>query len=86
MGNGIFLGEALLPMDEVPLSEADSHLRDLPQIQLPLTKPTAYGDCHRNLKSRRILKLWKVKKTVGKKCSNFERPKKYILNTVHTFI
>ncbi len=44
LGNGIFLGEALLPMDEIPVTDMDTYLRDLPQIQLPLTKPSGYGD------------------------------------------
>lgn len=42
--NDLFLGEALLPMSEVPMSDEDINLGDLPQIQLPLTKPSNYGE------------------------------------------
>ena len=44
MGNGIFLGEALLPIQEIQMSDTDAHLSDLPQIQLPLTKPCSDGN------------------------------------------
>jgi len=39
MGQGIFLGEAYLPLQEVEEENMDCPLRDLPQIQLPLTRP-----------------------------------------------
>eukprot|EP00092_Neocalanus_flemingeri_P041502 GFUD01045197.1.p1 GENE.GFUD01045197.1~~GFUD01045197.1.p1 ORF type:complete len:1194 (+),score=262.01 GFUD01045197.1:849-4430(+) len=39
MGQGIFLGEAYLPLQEVEEENMDKPLRDLPQIQLPLTRP-----------------------------------------------
>jgi len=39
MGQGIFLGEAYLPLQEVEEENMDRPLRDLPQIQLPLTRP-----------------------------------------------
>ena len=39
VGGGIFLGEALLPLKDISVSNIDQNLRDLPQIQLPLTKP-----------------------------------------------
>ena len=44
MGNGIFLGEALYPLNELKLGDIDQRLTDLPQIQLPLTRPTCYGE------------------------------------------
>jgi hypothetical protein len=43
MGNGIFLGEAFLPLNELKLGDMDQRLKDLPQIQLPLTKPSGFG-------------------------------------------
>ena len=39
MGQGIFLGEAYLPLQEVEEENMDKPLKDLPQIQLPLTRP-----------------------------------------------
>ncbi len=39
----LFLGEALIPMSEIPLSDENTELDDLPQLQLPLTKPLTYG-------------------------------------------
>lgn len=39
MGQGIFLGEAYLPLCEVEEENMDRPLQDLPQIQLPLTRP-----------------------------------------------
>jgi len=39
MGQGIFLGEAYLPLQEVEEENMDRPLRDMPQIQLPLTRP-----------------------------------------------
>jgi len=39
MGQGIFLGEAYLPLQEVEEENMDRPLRELPQIQLPLTRP-----------------------------------------------
>lgn len=44
LGNGIFLGEAFLPLNELKLGDLDQRLSDLPQIQLPLTRPTGYGE------------------------------------------
>ena len=44
LGNGIFLGEAFLPLNELKLGDIDQRLSDLPQIQLPLTRPTGYGE------------------------------------------
>lgn len=41
--NDLFLGEALLPMSEIPVTDDNANLMDLPQIQLPLTKPSNYG-------------------------------------------
>ena len=43
MGNGIFLGEALLPLNELRIGDNDQKLADLPQMQLPLTRPSGYG-------------------------------------------
>ena len=40
VGGGVFLGEALLPLSEVKESSIDQNLAELPQIQLPLTKPS----------------------------------------------
>ena len=40
VGGGVFLGEALLPLSEVKESSIDQSLTELPQIQLPLTKPS----------------------------------------------
>ena len=42
-GGGIFLGEALLKLEDIPLSQIDQNLSELPQIQLPLTKPCYQG-------------------------------------------
>jgi len=39
MGQGIFLGEAYLPLCEVEEENMDRPLQDLPQIQIPLTRP-----------------------------------------------
>ena len=44
LGNGLFLGEAFLPLNELRLGDLDQRLSDLPQIQLPLSKPTGYGE------------------------------------------
>lgn len=44
MGNGIFLGEALLPLTDIGSSDVNKCLRDFPQLQLPLTKPTDHGE------------------------------------------
>ena len=44
MGNGIFLGEALLPLNELKLGGIDERLENLEQRQLPLTRPTCYGE------------------------------------------
>ncbi len=46
MGNGIFLGEAILPLAEVSLTDMDKNLADLPQTILPLSKPTDPGKNH----------------------------------------
>jgi hypothetical protein len=43
MGNGIFLGEALLPLEDVQRTDMDENLADLPQIILPLTRPSEHG-------------------------------------------
>ena len=43
MGQGIFLGEAYLPLQEVEEENMDRPLRDMPQIQLPLTRPLDHG-------------------------------------------
>ena len=43
MGQGIFLGEAYLPLQEVEEENMDKPLKDLPQIQLPLTRPLDHG-------------------------------------------
>ena len=43
IGGGIFLGEALLKLEDIPLSQIDQNLSELPQIQLPLTKPSCHG-------------------------------------------
>ena len=47
MGQGIFLGEALLPLQEIEEQNLDRALHDLPQIQLPLTRPQDHG-MHKN--------------------------------------
>jgi len=44
VGGGVFLGEALLPLSEVKESSIDQNLAELPQIQLPLTKPSRDQD------------------------------------------
>lgn len=44
MGQGIFLGEAYLPLQEVEEENMDRPLRELPQIQLPLTRPQDHGN------------------------------------------
>ena len=43
MGNGIFLGEAFLPLTEIDSSDVNKCLKDFPQRQIPLTKPTDHG-------------------------------------------
>ena len=43
IGGGIFLGEALLKLEDIPLSQIDQNLAELPQMQLPLTKPSCQG-------------------------------------------
>ena len=40
---GIFLGEALLPLEEVAVTDMNKNLADLPQLLLPLTKPSEHG-------------------------------------------
>ena len=49
IGGGIFLGEALLKLEDIPLSQIDQGLSELPQIQLPLTKPSCHGRMGRNI-------------------------------------
>lgn len=44
MGQGIFLGEAYLPLQEISEENMDRPLRDLPQLQLPLTRPQDHGN------------------------------------------
>ena len=44
IGGGIFLGEALLKLEDIPLSQIDQDLSELPQMQLPLTKPSCHGN------------------------------------------
>ena len=44
LGNGLFLGEAFLPLNELRLGDLDQRLSDLPQIQLPLSKPSGFGE------------------------------------------
>ncbi len=43
MGNAIFLGEALVPLKDIPATGNDANLADLPQMQIPLSKPTDLG-------------------------------------------
>ena len=43
LGQGIFLGEAFLPLNELKVGDMDQRLQDLPQIQLPLSKPSGFG-------------------------------------------
>ena len=43
MGQGIFLGEAFLPLGEIEEHNMDRALSELPQIQLPLTRPQDHG-------------------------------------------
>ena len=40
---GIFLGEALLPLEDIAVSDMNQNLADLPQLLLPLTKPSEHG-------------------------------------------
>lgn len=44
LGQGIFLGEAFYPLNELKLGDMDQRLSDLPQIQLPLSKPSGFGE------------------------------------------
>ena len=62
LGQGIFLGEAFLPLNELKVGDMDQRLHDLPQIQLPLSKPSGFGkfyvfilECRGNL-----IPFWKV--------------------------
>ena len=49
MGQGIFLGEAYLPLQEICEDEnMDRELTELPQLQLPLTRPQDQGDSRYN--------------------------------------
>ena len=43
LGQGIFLGEAFFPLNELRLGDMDQKLHDLQQIQLPLSKPSGFG-------------------------------------------
>ena len=43
MGQGIFLGEAYIPLQELADDNMDRPLRDLPQLQIPLTRPQDHG-------------------------------------------
>ena len=40
---GIFLGEALLPLEDIAVTDMNKNLADLPQTLLPLTKPSEHG-------------------------------------------
>merc|ERR1719189_555852 len=42
LGQGIFLGEAFLPLNELRVGDMDQKLQDLQQIQLPLSKPSGF--------------------------------------------
>ena len=44
MGQGIFLGEAYLPLQEISEENMDRTLQSLPQLQLPLTRPQDHGN------------------------------------------
>ena len=41
--SGIFLGEALLPLEDIAVTDMNKNLADLPQLLLPLTKPSEHG-------------------------------------------
>ena len=43
MGQGIFLGEAFLPLQELEDDNMDRPLHDLAQLQIPLTRPQDHG-------------------------------------------
>ena len=43
MGQGIFLGEAYLPLQELEDDNMDRPLHDLAQLQIPLTRPQDHG-------------------------------------------
>ena len=43
LGQGIFLGEAFFPLNELRLGDMDQKLQDLQQIKLPLSKPSGFG-------------------------------------------
>ena len=36
-------GDYLLKLEDIPLSQIDQDLSELPQMQLPLTKPSCHG-------------------------------------------
>ena len=40
---GIFLGEALVPLADVEVTDHDTDLADLPQVQIPLSRPKDAG-------------------------------------------
>ena len=44
MGQGIFLGEAYIPLQDLEDDNMDRPLRDLPQLQIPLTRPQDHGE------------------------------------------
>ena len=44
LGQGIFLGEAFFPLNELRLGDMDQKLQDLQQIKLPLSKPSGFGE------------------------------------------
>ena len=46
MGQGIFLGEAYLPLQEISEENMDRTLQSLPQLQLPLTRPQDHGNIY----------------------------------------
>lgn len=55
MGQGIFLGEAYLPLQEICEDEnMDRDLTELPQLQLPLTRPQDQGDWED------VVQLWEL--------------------------
>ena len=42
-GNGIFLGEAIIALNDIQATNIDTNLVDMPQVQIPLTKPNNQG-------------------------------------------
>lgn len=43
VGNSIFLGEAFIALSDIVETDMDKRLSDLPQMQLPLTRPCDQG-------------------------------------------